>query len=123
MSKTKRFEIHDQEPNGPTFDEDGKGSGIYGRLAGAKNKKRPDRFGINCDEPEGVTFEKAGSHIDFPKADRGTPMESKVVASSSGQGEYEPAKSGPVDFGGSVPVGKSAPKHGREMKKMSRFTR
>lgn len=116
MSKTKRFEIHSDEPRGTTFDA---AKDQYAHLAGAKNKKRAARFGIETDEPEGTTFQHAGSHIDFPKADRSAP-ESKVVASSSGQGEYNPAKSGPHDFGGSIGVGTSSPKRGK-MKYMKGF--
>lgn len=117
MSKTKRFCIESQEPNGTTFESH---KDQYDHLAGAKNKKRSANFGIETDEPEGITFPHAGTHVDLPDADR-TPKESKVEAESSGQGEYNPARSGPQNFGGSIAVGKSAPKHGREMKPMRSF--
>ncbi|MFI5397594.1 MAG: hypothetical protein ACHQ9S_18815 [Candidatus Binatia bacterium] len=134
MSKTKRFEIFTDEPRGPTFDEDGKGSGIYNRLGGEKNTKKKARFGINADEPDGDTFDghpPHGSHINFPKADSGPVLLNKVVAASSGQGEYEPdtnALPNATDLahgsgGGSNPVGKSSPKHGKGMKPMSKWLR
>lgn len=126
MSKSKRFEIYDQEPNGMTFD-DVKET----KWAGESNKKRAARFGVENDEPHGTTYEDpAKSHINFPKADAAPVLGNKVVAASSGQGEYEPEnaagrlkESNSYLMGGSISVGKSAPKHGREMKKMSRFTR
>lgn len=127
MSKTKRFEIYSDEPSGPTFDEDGKGSSIYDRLAGPKNKKRSDRFGIENDEPCGETFEDPPkSHINFPKADSGPHLGVKVLAATSGQGEYEPRTDQLPDAnvkdtgGGSIPIGKSSPKHGK-MKLSQRF--
>jgi hypothetical protein len=114
MSKTKRFCIESNEPHGTTF-ESAKELG----LAGAHNKKRASRFSIETDEPEGITFPHAGSHIDLPNADR-APKESKTESTSSGQGEYNPARSGPQNFGGSVGVGTSAPKRG-SMKPMRSF--
>ena len=50
MSKSKRFEIYDQEPNGMTFD-DVKET----KWAGESNKKRAARFGVENDEPHGTT--------------------------------------------------------------------
>lgn len=123
MSKTKRFEIYTDEPHGPTFDEMEKL-----KFAGEKNKKKSARFGIIADEPTGDTFvDGLRSHIDFPKADSATLLGNKVIADSSGQGEYEPPKSTLPDAtaagsgGGSISIGKSSPKHGKGMKPMTRF--
>lgn len=116
MSKTRRFEIYGNEPNGTTFED-----GDKAKFAGPKNTKRKARFGVENDEPHGTTFEDPEkSHIQFPNADTGKVMGVKTIAETKGQGEYEPEKAagrlkpGGNDYsGGSVGVGKSSPKHGK----------
>lgn len=103
MSKTKRFDIRDNEPSGTTF------TAKQARFAGDSQTKRKARFGIGDGDPTGTTFEPDKSHIDFPKADVSV-RESKVESKSSGQGKYTPNSKGPQNFGGSIAVGKSARK-------------
>lgn len=115
MSKTKRFEIEANEPSGTTF------TARPGRFAGDKQSKRAARFGIGDGDPTGITFEPDLSHIKFPHADGGPVREVKTISKTSGQGEYNPAKPAPRDFGGSVGVGKSSPKHGSKMSTKARY--
>lgn len=88
---------------------------------GGQTKKKA-QFGV-INEAKGPTIDENSTHIPTPNADV-APLKNKVIAETSGQGEYEPEKaSGQVkaeaQFGGSVGVtghkksGKSMPiKHG-----------
>lgn len=102
MSKTTRFDIKSNSPQGTTFQ-----GNRSAKLAGSSNTKRKANFGINSTEPQGTTFTGNKSHISLPNADKAPPA-SKAVSESSGT--YKAAKVGGRDFGGSVPVGKSSPK-------------
>jgi hypothetical protein len=113
MGKTKRFEIEHNEPQGATFQ--GNRTPIdVNRVT--KQSKKAARFGIMDNEPApDATFEHAGSHIDFPKADKAGPEYKDVYESSIGK--YSPkSASGQVtsgtSFGGRSGIGGSAPKKG-----------
>jgi hypothetical protein len=102
MSKTIRFDIESNSPQGTTFT-----GNRSPKLAGSSNTKRKANFGINSTEPQGTTFTGNKSHISIPHANK-APKEVKTLSESSGT--YKPAKVGGRDFGGSVGVGKSSPK-------------
>lgn len=103
MSKTTRFDIESNNPQGATFQ-----GNRSPKFAGATNTKRKANFGINATEPQGTTFVGNKSHIAMPHAS--TSPKSTKVESGSSNGTYKPAKVGGRDFGGSVGVGKSSPK-------------
>lgn len=102
MSKTTRFDIESNSPQGTTFQ-----GNRSPKFAGATNTKRKANFGIGSNDPQGTTFTGNKSHISMPNANK-APKGNKVESSSSGT--YKPAKVGGRDFGGSVGVGKSSPK-------------
>lgn len=96
MGKTKRFDIHENAPEGDiTF------CAKPAKFAGATNTKRKANFGVETREPQGTTFMGNKSHLNFPKADVGVK---DVKVESAKSGHYSPAKSGPQNFGGSVGV-------------------
>ena len=82
------------------------------------------RFEIEHNEPTDTTFLHAGSHIDFPKADKAGPDNKDVYESSIGK--YAPGSaSGQVASGSSYAgrpgIGGSSPKKGGSMKPMKAF--
>lgn len=96
MSKTTRFDIESNNPQGTTFV-----GNRSPKLAGSSNTKRKTNFGISCNDPQGTTFLGNKSHISIPNANK-APKAVKTVSESTGT--YKPAKVAGRDFGGSVGV-------------------
>jgi hypothetical protein len=109
------FGVTTQEPNGTTF-ESHKRAGVYGNWNGeqvrapAGQSKKPERFGVEM--PTGVTSNNgsAGTLIDTPDASAAPLRGIKTITESTGI--FRPAKSGPKNMIGDVPVGKSSMKRG-----------
>jgi hypothetical protein len=116
MAKKASFGVTSDEPCGTTFTHGGQP-----KMAGAHNTKRKAQFGV-VREAVGATINVNSPAIgEFPKADKAKLMGVKVIAKTSGQGDYSPKKSGPENFGGSEGV-KGTMKSGKMDRKSQRFT-
>lgn len=105
MSKTIKFDIHSDSPQGTTF----QGNRTHAPdVAASWSQKKPKiNTSIHCNSPQGTTFVGNKPILNFPKASD-TPMKSKQQTTATGT--YSPSSaagksSGTEQFPGGNSVG------------------